>query len=88
LYSHSGDRNEDGWRLMERILAERMHHMMITDDARRALIEASGGLVRGLVGLTQFAAVNAIGRGAVRIEAPDAERAAPSCARTSQRRWR
>jgi len=75
LYAHNGDRNEDGWRLMERILAERMHPMMMTDDARRILIEASGGLVRGLIGLTQFAAVNAFGRGTRRIEKPDAERA-------------
>ena len=75
LYAHNGDRNEDGWRLMEQILAERMHPMMVTEDARRVLIEASGGLVRGLIGLTQFAAVNALGRGAMRIETPDAERA-------------
>jgi len=75
LYSHKGDRNEDGWKLMERILAERMHPLMMTDDAKRILIEASGGLVRSLVGLTQFAAVNALGRGAIRIESPDAERA-------------
>jgi adenylate kinase len=75
LYARNGDRNEDGWRLMERILAERMHPMMITDDARCILIEASGGLVRSLIGLTQFAAVNALGRGAMRIERPDAARA-------------
>jgi hypothetical protein len=75
LYSHDGGRNDDGWKLMERILSERLHQMMVTDDARRILIESSGGLVRGLIGLTQFAAVNALGRGAMRIEAPDADHA-------------
>jgi len=75
LHSHSGDRNNAGWTLMEQILTERMHPLMMTDDARRVLIEASGGLVRSLVGLTQFAAVNALGRGAIRIEMQDAERA-------------
>lgn len=75
LYTYDGVRNDDGWALMENILAARMHPMMVTDDARRILIEASGGLVRGLIGLTQFAAVNALGRGAMRIEKSDAERA-------------
>ncbi len=75
LYNRHGQRNQNGWMLMEKILAARLHTMMMTDEARNALIEASGGLVRGLIGLTQFAAVNALGRGAQRIEKPDAERA-------------
>ncbi len=75
LYKRSGQRNPDGWALMEQILAARMHPLLMTDEARNDLIEASGGLVRGLIGLTQYAAVNAFGRGARRIEKIDAERA-------------
>lgn len=75
LYTRDGQRNGPGWELMAQILHKRMHPMMITDSAREAIIEASGGLVRTLIGLTQFAAVNALGRGALRIDDPDAERA-------------
>lgn len=75
LYTHEGLRNEPGWMLMTQILDKRMHPLMITDTARSAIIEASGGLVRTLIGLTQFAAVNALGRGAMRIDNLDAERA-------------
>lgn len=75
LYQRYGQRNPAGWALMEQILAARLHPMMMTEEARGNLIEASGGVVRGLIGLTQFAAVNALGRGARRIEETDAERA-------------
>ncbi len=75
LRRRDGAPNEEGWRLMQQILQRRMHEMMATDDATRALIGASGGLVRTLIGLTQFAAVNALGRGVRRIEPVDVERA-------------
>ncbi len=75
LRRRDGTRNEAGWALMRQILHQRMHPMMATEDATKGLIEASGGLVRTLIGLTQFAAVNALGRGARRIEQVDVERA-------------
>lgn len=75
LRHRNGSRNEAGWTLMREILHRRMHPMMATDDATEALIGASGGLVRTLIGLTQFSAVNAVGRGARRIEAQDVQRA-------------
>lgn len=75
LRQRDGSYNEDGWALMRQILHRRMHPMMATEEATAALIAASGGLVRTLIGLTQFSAVNALGRGALRIEKRDVARA-------------
>ncbi len=75
LRHRNGDRNEAGWALMREILHRRMKPELAAEDATEALIAASGGLVRTLIGLTQFAAVNAVGRGAQRIEARDVQRA-------------
>ncbi len=75
LYRRDGTLIQEGWALMRAILHRRMHPMMATDQASEELIKASGGLVRTLIGLTQFAAVNALGRGAVRIELRDVQRA-------------
>ncbi len=75
LYKRNGDRDDAGWETIEHILFNRMFEHLITIEAKEFLIDASGGLVRGLIGLTQFAAVNALGRGDHRIDTQDAERA-------------
>lgn len=75
LHQRNGERITAGWELMRAMMHRRMHPMMATDDATDELIRASGGVVRTLIGLTQFAAVNALGRGELRIEMRDVQRA-------------
>ncbi len=75
LRQRDGAHNEAGWELMRQILQRRMHPMMATGEVIAVLIAASGGLVRTLIGLTQFSAVNALGRGVRRIEERDVARA-------------
>lgn len=75
LHGKDGAPNEDGRRVLDKAIARRLENDLITPEARHKLILASGGLMRILIGLVQNAAVNALGRGAARIERVDAERA-------------
>lgn len=74
LYRRDGSRNDKGWQLMEKLLARRMDPALASDAVRAQLIEASGGLVRMLIGRTQLAAIKALGRGAQQIELQDVQR--------------
>lgn len=71
----TGPSDAAGWAQLDEVLARRLIPTLITAEARHTLIKMSGGLLRSLIGMTQFAAVNALGRGAERIERSDVERA-------------
>jgi hypothetical protein len=74
LKDRAGARQQQGWEQMEAVLTRRALTSLMSDEAREALIEMSGGLLRSLIGMTQFAAVNALGRGADRLELRDVQR--------------
>jgi hypothetical protein len=58
---------------LEEIITRRMSPDLLAPDVCRALIEACGGLTRTLITLVRKSAVNALARGAVRIELADVE---------------
>lgn len=72
LVNRDGSPNPAGKQVMDLALARRMQSPLIDPAASDRLIQASGGLMRNLIGLVQEAASNARGRGAERIELPDA----------------
>lgn len=75
LKGRTGAIDADGWGIMREILARRISPSLISEEARQLMIASSGGLLRGVISLGQFAAVNALGRGATKIEVEDVERA-------------
>lgn len=75
LKDRAGQNQPAGWEKMEAVLSTRALRSLISDEAQATLIEKSGGLLRSLIGMTQFSAVNALGRGADKIELRDVQRA-------------
>lgn len=75
VYSAKGKLEAEGVALLREILARRISPQLIEEDARKLLIVNSGGLVRELIAMAQFAATNALGRGSQRIEVQDVQRA-------------
>ncbi len=75
LFQRDGSPDEAGRRVLDQAIARRMDSTLIAPAAREAIIQASGGVMRMLIGLAQNAAVNAYARGASRIEDRDADRA-------------
>jgi hypothetical protein len=75
LQTRDGARDERGWEIMRTMVSQRMSDALIDENARDAIIAATGGLTRGLITLMRFAAVHAAGRGAARIEMADAQHA-------------
>lgn len=60
----SGHRNEDSWQRMRQIAEVRMDQALIESAALDVAVEMSGGVVRELVRLIQFAATRALVSGA------------------------
>jgi hypothetical protein len=64
---HVGSPNQDGLERLEQALLARMEAALIEAEARRQIVEASGGLMRTLIRLTQRAAVSALSAAQTRI---------------------
>lgn len=75
LFHRNETPNDTGRELLRSIVMRRVQPHLITENALEQMVVASGGLVRSLIGLGQFAAVNALGRGTKRIEEQDVARA-------------
>jgi len=75
LFHRNESPAEEGRLLLNAIVERRIQPDLIAADALEQMVVASGGLVRSLISLGQFAAVNALGRGAQRIETQDVARA-------------
>lgn len=76
LYTNMSMPDMAGRAALDSMIARRMSPELMTNDAREQIVEDSKGRVRHLIGLVHFAAVNAVGRKASRIEQSDADRAA------------
>ena len=75
LVSREGVPNEEGEKTLRQIIDRRMQSHLMDEDARQAVIKASGGLIRSAISLIRAAAVIALGRNAAKIELSDVERA-------------
>lgn len=64
-----------GWRNLDEVIARRADAALFAPDARRAILHDCQGRLGRLIELAHYAAVNALGRGAARIELVDADRA-------------